>query len=88
MTAARRIATPAVALLVAALGTGGLLAGCGKKSGLEPPPGEEANYTYPRAYPAPLPGTQPRGPRQPQEETEPSKLSPFPGSGGPTTRTY
>ena len=80
-------ARPLGVVLVAALAAALLLAGCGKKSSLEPPPDKEASFTYPRDYPAPLPGTQPRGP-QPREESERLRVSPFPDDYTSPTKTY
>jgi len=67
----------AAMLLAAALGA------CGKKSPPGPPDGLEAEYTWPRAYPAPI-GVAPAAAEE--EETTPSAspapaaspLSPFP----------
>lgn len=82
----RARAVVAALLLTVALGA------CGKKGGLQPPEGEAANYTYPRAYPpTKLPQKAPEEPEPlPPGASAPEKLSPFPLPFERTTptRTY
>lgn len=66
------------------------LSACGKKADLVPPDGEEASYTYPRAYPNPdsvLPSTDKKS-EPPARPAPPfaGGLSPFPKNR--TTTTY
>ena len=82
----RGTALVAAVLLAVALGA------CGKKGSLRAPDGEEANYTYPRAYP---PTEQPeKAPEEPEPlppgASATEKLSPFPLPFERTTptRTY
>jgi len=74
----------AVALVLAALGA------CGKRADLEPPPGEESRYTYPRAYPDPAsvlpPGTGEATSRSREVPSHAGNISPIPG--GRRTTTY
>ena len=44
---------PAIRGILLALAAGLLLGACGKKGAPGAPPGREAEFTYPRAYPAP-----------------------------------
>lgn len=84
------------ALLVLAVLAPGLVA-CGKRSPLKPPVGQESEYSYPRAYPAPE-SVLPRGAgaveQDVKKETEEKagderKLSPIPPSSSRTkTTTY
>ena len=85
------IRRPLLPVLALALLLG--LAACGKKGAPQPPEGLEGEYTYPRAYPAPI-GVVPRSSSSSEEESlsplpEPSNdaLSPFPVSRT-KTRTY
>ena len=72
------------ALLSAPLVLG--LAGCGKKGSPKPPEGQESEYTYPRAYPAPSTVT-PDGTSQPDDGANP--LSIFTGDDRrKRTKTY
>ena len=78
------------AFLVPALMATALVAGCGKKNDISPPDGQEGLYTYPRAYPAPLPGSaaQDRSAQQQDRLSPPSSLSPYPFSREGKTKTY
>ena len=83
------------ALLVLAVLAPGLAA-CGKRSPLKPPAGQESEYSYPRAYPAPksvLPGGASAAEEREAEAEEKAgavrKLSPIPPSSSRTkTTTY
>ena len=84
------------ALLVLAVLAPGLVA-CGKRSPLKPPAGQESEYSYPRAYPAPrsvLPGGASAVEEDEEEEAEEKagderELSPIPPSSSRTkTTTY
>ncbi len=86
MTARR--ATAGILLLMAL--AAGLVA-CGRRNAPSPPEGREAEYTYPRFYPAPatvLPAgadaTEVEVERKPPPEEEIRRLSPVPS---PTSRT-
>lgn len=78
------------ALLAAALLATVLVAGCGKKNDISPPDGQEDLYTYPRDYPAPVPGTvvPDRSAQQQDRLSPPSSLSPYPFSRERKTKTY
>ena len=89
MTARRTMAT---ALAVIALATS--LLACGRRNPPKPPKDREAEYTYPRFYPAPatvLPaaGAEPAGTieSEPEPEEQIRSLSPIP-SPDSRTRTY
>lgn len=91
MTARR---TTALALAVVALAAA--LVACGRSNPPKPPKGREAEYTYPRFYPAPatvLPAAagEPGGTIESEPEPEPEEqirsLSPIP-SPDSRTRTY
>jgi predicted small lipoprotein YifL len=75
-------------IVIALLAT---LAACGKKSGLDPPDGTTASYTYPKLYPNPasvLPESE--TPSKTQKRLPPpfaGDLSPLPNDRAPTT-TY
>ena len=77
-------------VLAAALLATALVAGCGKKNEVSPPDGQEHLYTYPRNYPAPVPGAAvpSRGADRQERLSPPSSLSPYPFSREGTTKTY
>jgi predicted small lipoprotein YifL len=77
--AARLLATVTMTAILAS----GLVA-CGKKGPPRPPEGQESEYTYPQAYPAPS-GVVPRD-GEPQEDAGP--LSIFNSGSRSQTKTY
>ena len=91
MTARRMTA---VALAVIALAAG--LGACGRSNPPKAPKGREAEYKYPRVYPAPatvLPAAADEievevESEPPQEEEEIRRLSPIPSDSRTRTRTY
>lgn len=67
-----------------------VLAACGKKAGLRPPDGREAEFTYPQVYPDPrgvVPTESAATPFRETETTTPNELSISPIPKGRETRT-
>jgi predicted small lipoprotein YifL len=79
-----------IALVAITLALAGGLSACGKRGDLEPPKGEEAQYTYPHVYPKPstvLPAQEPEArPRSLEKPRGAGGISVFPSDE--RTRTY
>ena len=71
---------PAVRGILLALAAAVLLGACGKKGSPGAPPGREAEFTYPRAYPAPASVVPPlSGSVETEKTAEPDRPSLSPG---------